>query len=325
MPASYVHQSVARQALASFGFEEDEALRFAALAGAEGPDPLFFSLAPNPGGPYPPKVGGLMHTQRTDEFLAALSEACRGSALLRAYCLGFFTHYATDTTFHPFVYAHSLTAQGAYSSTEHCLLEHNLETLYYRRSGHAEGLPVQMAGCAALAPVQKDEIARALAPAIAQIYPDSALSVERVRRSFDDAASVCRMLRSESGRKYRGLGAMLAPLRLDRALHAHMMPTEPPEEDIANDAHAPWASPWVPDETRTEGFDELFAAAVDRARELAACADGAMRGRVSLASLRSLTGGLSYDSGLPWRQTCPPDQAPGVLRAKAERSASRTK
>ena len=319
MPASYVHQSVARQALSSFAFEEGEAPLFAALAGAEGPDPLFFSLMPNPGGPYLPKVGSLLHTQRTEDFLAALCEACKGSALLRAYCLGFFTHYATDTTFHPFVYAHSLTASGSYSSTEHCRLEHRLETLYYRRSGHAEGLPVQMAGYVALNRAQKEEIARALAEAISKVFPESALSVSQLRGSFDVAVAACRMLRSESGRKYRALSAVLAPVRLDRMLHAHMMPPEPPQEDIANDAHAPWTSPWKPDEMRSEGFDELFAAAVERAKELAACADGAMSGRVSPASLRSLLGGYSYDSGLPWRETCPADKSPGVLRAMEQR------
>lgn len=325
MPASYVHQSVARQALEPFGLEKDGALLSAALAGAEGPDPLFFSLAPNPGGPYPPKVGGLLHTRQTDDFLAALCQACEGSAQLRAYVLGFFTHYATDTTFHPFVYAHSLTADGAYSSTEHCLLEHRLETLHYRRGGHAEGLPVQMAGFVQLSGAHKDEIARALAAAIAQVYPDSALSLARVRRSFDDAANVCRLLRSERGRKYRALGNVLAPVRLDRALHAHMMPVEPPQEDIANDAHAPWASPWTPDDVRNDGFEELFAASVARARELAVCADRVMRGRVSLAALRQLAGGCSYDSGLPWRETCPPDSAPGVLREAARRAASQKK
>ena len=29
---------------------------------------------------------------------------------------------------------------------------------------------------------------------------------------------------------------------LDAPLHAHMMPAEPPESDIMNDAHRPWAS-----------------------------------------------------------------------------------
>ena len=315
MPASYVHQCVARKALGQLSLPSDGPLLFAALAGAEGPDPLFFSLAPNPGGPYPPKVGSVLHTQKTDEFLAALCEVCAPSELLRAYALGFFAHYATDTTFHPFVYAHSLTAQG-YSGTAHCLLEHRFETMHYRRTGHASGLPVQMAGIAALTAAQKGEIAAALAAAIAGVFPEHALSVRRVRKSLDDAVSVCRALRSEGGTKYRVLGGTLAPFGLKNALHAHMMPPEPPTEDIANDAHAPWSSIWTPDEERSEGFCELFDASVARAAELIACANEVMRGRVSSASLRSVTGALSYDSGLPWQDTCPPGDAPGAKRCK---------
>lgn len=47
------------------------------------------------------------------------------------------------------------------------------------------------------------------------------------------------------------------------------------------------------------------------------CAIGVMLGRVSYASLRSAHGALSYDSGLPWQETCSPNRAPGVKAAKA--------
>lgn len=316
MPASYVHQCVAHQACARLSLYGEEPLSLAVRAGAEGPDPMFFSLLPVPGGPPAPKVASLIHTQRTDEFLLALCDACKGSELLSAYCCGFFTHYATDTTFHPFVYAHSLTKDGSYSGTEHCLLEHQLETLHYRRQGHAKGLPVQFAGFAALSGADKDAIAQALAAAIARVFPDNALSVSRVRKSFDDAVGLCRMLRSEDGRKFRALGSALSPLRLDRALHAHMMPPEPPEADIANDAHAPWASLWTPDEIRTDSFSDLYEAAVSRAAQLVAAAHKLMDGTGAYASVRALLGGLSYDSGLPWSGTCRAEQAPGTLRAR---------
>ena len=147
MPASYVHQSVAAHAADALSLQDSAAERSALLAGAEGPDPMFFCF--RPGKPFAPLVGSLLHAQKTDDFLLALCEACADDALLRAYCCGFFTHYATDTTFHPFVYAHSLTAEGRYSGNTHCTLEHQLETLHYRREGHATGLPVQMGGFAA--------------------------------------------------------------------------------------------------------------------------------------------------------------------------------
>ena len=161
MPASYVHQSVAAHAADALSLFTSDAERSALLAGAEGPDPMFFCF--RPGKPFAPVVASLLHTQKTDDFLLALCDACAGDALLRAYCCGFFTHYATDTTFHPFVYAHSLTAAGKYSGNAHCTLEHQLETLHYRREGHATGLPVQMGGFAALDAAQRKKIAAARA------------------------------------------------------------------------------------------------------------------------------------------------------------------
>ncbi len=312
MPASYVHQCVAGQAADALSLFSQEPLRSALLAGSEGPDPLFFSPVSLPGSPFPPKAASMLHTQKTDDFLLALADSCRDNELLRAYCCGFFTHYATDTTFHPFVYAHSLDERGFYSGNAHCLLEHQFETLHYRRQGHASGIPVQMAGFAALSSGQKDSVAQAFSQALCRVFPSSALNAARVRKSFDDAVNLCRMLRSESGRKYRTLGTVLSPFGLDRTLHAHMMPLELPGEDIANDAHRPWASIWTPDDIRTDSFSDLFSAAAARAQALIEAAYGYMTGRVSAASLRSLHGGNSYDSGLPWQKTCPAREAPGV-------------
>lgn len=310
MPASYVHQSVAAHAADALSLFTSDAERSALLAGAEGPDPMFFCF--RPGKPFAPIVASLLHTQKTDDFLLALCDACAGDALLRAYCCGFFTHYATDTTFHPFVYAHSLTAAGTYSGNAHCTLEHQLETLHYRREGHVTGLPVQMGGFAALDTAQRKKIAAALSAALARVFPDSVLSPARLEKCFSDAVGLCRFLRSEDGRRYRALGGVLSPFKLDETLHAHMMPAEPPQADIANDAHAPWSSIWTPDEVRHDSFGDLFTASVSRAEALASAANALMLGRGSYAALRSLHGGLSYDSGLPWQETCPPSQAPGA-------------
>lgn len=314
MPASYVHQSVAASICDALSIFDSPTLRSAVLAGSEGPDPLFFSVIPTPGAPLVPKVGSMLHTRKTDDFLLALADACAESELTRAYCCGFFSHYGTDTTFHPFVYAHSLLEDGSYSSTAHCTLEHQLETLHYRRQGHASGLPLQMGGFIGLRSHEKDEIARALTKAINQVFPGEGMTTFRIRRSFDDAVNLCNLLRSERGVKFRALGGMLKPFHLDAPLHAHMMPAEPPESDIMNDAHKPWASIWLPGDARTDSFDDLYAAAVARGKALMTTANSYMLGGASYATLRALHGGLSYDSGLPWQTTCAPAKAPGVGR-----------
>lgn len=88
MPASYVHQSVAAHAADALSLQDSAAERSALLAGAEGPDPMFFCF--RPGKPFAPLVGSLLHTQKTDDFLLALCEACAGDALLRCLLLRLF-------------------------------------------------------------------------------------------------------------------------------------------------------------------------------------------------------------------------------------------
>lgn len=310
MPASYVHQCVARRVSETLSLYTEKSLLNAMLAGSEGPDPLFFSVLTLD----VPRAGSVLHTQKTDEFLLALCDACKDSALTRAYCCGFFTHYAADTTFHPFIYAHSLTEEGGYSSTAHCTLEHQLETLHYRRQGHKTGLPVQMAGFSALSGAQKDEIARAFTQALLRVFPGETITLARVRRSFEDSTALCRMLRSPRGVKFSVLGALLRPFHMDAPLHAHMMPVNPPERDIMNDAHRPWCSLWAPDTVRTESFDDLFIQAAARACELVRAADGYMLGETAYATLRMLHGGYSYDSGLPWQSTCSAREASARMK-----------
>lgn len=305
MPASYTHQCIARDAAKRLGLFADPLLRAALVAGSEGPDPFFFSLLPVPGAPSAPKLGSMMHTQKTGDFLIALAKACAQSDLARAYCCGFFSHYAADTTFHPFIYAHSRAENGEYSGTIHCTLEHALETQLYRRRGHDDGVPQQMAGYISLTKANKDELALALSTALDRVFPEHKLGLARVRRSFEDAAFFCSLLRSPSGRRYRAFGAAAGLFGLDKALHAHMMPAQPPQEDIANDAHAPWRSPWEPEKVRIQSFSDLFSCAVARSQELIGAALAFTDGEIPEAALREAAGNNSFDSGLPWEQTRP--------------------
>ena len=314
MPASYVHQSVADRASSALSIYSDPALRSAVLAGSEGPDPLFFSFFSLPGQPIAPKLGSILHTQKTDDFLLALCDAAKGSALTRAYACGFMAHYATDTTFHPYVYAHSLTSDGTYSGVEHCTLEHQLETLHYRRQGHAAGLPRQMGGFGSLDHSARRQIAKAFSQALSHVFPQYAMSASRIKRVFDEAVSLCDLLHSDSGRRYRAFSALAKTAGLDRVLQSHMMPAQPPQTDIANDAREPWVSIWAPDQVRNESFEDLYAMAVERSMELMRAADGYMQGSVSYATLRALHGGNSYDSGLSWQTTCSASNAPVVKK-----------
>ncbi|MBP3428167.1 MAG: zinc dependent phospholipase C family protein [Clostridia bacterium] len=318
MPASYVHQSIAADACRRLGVYSAAPLSCAVRAGAEGPDPLFFSFTSaitSPGLRFLPRLAAMIHTQRTDEFLLSLMDACRGDALLEAYCCGFLSHYAADTVCHPFIYAHSLTARGRYSSTMHSALEHALDTLLYRRRGHAQGLPEQMAGLASLPPSAKDSAARAITHAAHRTFPGAAPQETAIRRSLDQSVSLTRLLRP--GESRRVAAAAHLPFGAGRALRAHMLPPEPPPCDVANDARAPWASIWTPQEKRTESFFDLVEAAISRSCDLIEAAQQYFSGACAYAGMRAMLGGLSYASGLPWCGSSPASGAPGTRRSAA--------
>ena len=76
--------------------------------GAQGPDPLFYSPGSR-GDRKLPLLGGLMHRQRTgrllEELVLAAGEASGEEGdFLRAYLLGFLSHYVLDREVHPYVY-----------------------------------------------------------------------------------------------------------------------------------------------------------------------------------------------------------------------------
>ena len=88
MPASYVHQSVAAHAADALPFSPPTRSTARCWRARRGLTRC--SSASAPGKPFAPVVASLLHTQKTDDFLLALCDACAGDALLRAYCCGFF-------------------------------------------------------------------------------------------------------------------------------------------------------------------------------------------------------------------------------------------
>ena len=296
MPASFLHQSVARATLGSSP---------AGLAGAEGPDPLFFCLHRQRGVCSPFALGSRMHRERTGAFLLALLRGARTS-VQRDYALGFLTHYATDTTFHPFVYARTRTPQGRPSGTLHCAYEHALDQWLYLEQGHRAGTPRHMAGIAALTRPQRAEVAQLLCQAVRETYPDQKSAGERLfEHALDDSVRLARILYSPTGIKYALLGALAWPLGLQRALHAHMVPARLPKGDLTNETHAPWESPFAPGE-RHESVPDLLQAARARALTFVDAARAFYAGSLDEAALAQTLGSMSYDSGLPCAQDEPP-------------------
>ncbi len=303
MPAAYVHDAIALAAQARTGIP---GLHEGALcAGAQGPDPLFyyrfFSRVKNT---RMAALGSRIHDERTGDFLVALLRHARahgGSGEMRqlvlSYAWGFLSHFATDSTVHPYVYARSFDREGAYNTNIHCALEAAMDTWLYRRHGH-RGIPRQMTGIAALATRERQAIAAVLCGAIAEVFPQDAPTEAQSLRSFADSVGLTRMLHSGHGVKYAVLTTLVGWLGHGGLVEAHAVPTRLPAWDFANEAGLHWSSPWQPGVPRDERLSDLLEAATRRTESL---------WRLSLAgeegALRAAIGDAHYGSGLPWQQT----------------------
>lgn len=310
MPASYVHERMALEARQKLldscatGFSALLTTHEAALlVGAQGPDPFFFyrffSRANNE---KVSALGSKLHDERTADFLLALLAAAtdEGDAAL-AYALGFFSHFTTDTTIHPYVYAHSYDHEGRYRSNLHCALEAAMDTALYRRHT-PRGIPRQMNGFAALPPDQAAAIARALNAAIEAVFPGESPGQAVILRSFADSLRITRLLHSPTGIKYRLFSLTTRLLGHPGLVEAHALPLHLPAWDFANEARLAWSSPWTPDQASRQSLQELMNQAIERTTALWAEATCMPQ---SEARLRVLIDDAHYGSGLPWQITTP--------------------
>jgi hypothetical protein len=133
MPAHYTHYYIAREALQSLPQKKLEELQPylpVYFFGAQGADFCFFyqaaKLRKKNLGSYLHRTGGYT----AFEVLKTLSVY---DPILRAYTLGYVTHYAADVTFHPFVYS------VAKNPLEHSRLENALDRHFLTLNIKADG------------------------------------------------------------------------------------------------------------------------------------------------------------------------------------------
>lgn len=296
MPSGYLHALCARRACALSGVTPSQA--DVMTLGAQGPDPLFtlglFPLRPSS---KPGKLGGLLHEYRTGAFLQALCRRAKeGSEVQRDFALGFLTHYALDSTVHPYVYAHSRQADGSYSSSVHMRLEKHWDALYYRREGH-RGTPVIMPGPKETKPLWP-EIARLLSGAINDVFPEQDIDDAKIMEALSGTAYINRLTHSPSGIKYGLVWLAERLLGKPGMATSQMTPRFPSKKDITNEAHRPWRSPFDPDVERTEGLEALYERGTNRAAELLAAGHGCFTGAVGEEELARVIGNFGYDSGM---------------------------
>ena len=131
MPTAFTHQLIAEDARPAEVTDE----YFADYSfGAQGPDPLFFYRFIRMG---KRNIGSMLHRKDVAGTFASLVRHVRAHPEALAYALGYVTHYAADSTFHPYVYSyiHERGKTKLERDTLHTQMESDFDTRFLAARG----------------------------------------------------------------------------------------------------------------------------------------------------------------------------------------------
>ena len=199
MPEAYTHIRTARRTLAQSGAPAPDTPAYE--MGANGPDPLFayHVLQSAKKRPYDlAALGERMHEEQTGRFLRAMVFRAWSEAQ-RSYTLGFLSHYAADSTLHPYVEA--LCAPGGVFGGPygHGFCEAALDSELHEQDGHGRAVPQQDAA-PALSPKALAEVCELLHACILEVY-GLEISREALADCFHDFAWLHGMFCAGAGKR----------------------------------------------------------------------------------------------------------------------------
>ena len=297
MPQGYLHNRTAIAALEASGMACEHENAF--LMGAQGPDFGFFYRAWQ-SAPKPDinAVSVYMHNHKTGEFLLQLLKYAK-TAPQRSYALGFLCHYATDCTFHPYIYFFTEIEGAPYNVVEgHNYLESALESYFHKKFEGSSFVPASKT-VPTLDAFAKASIADMVSRAMNDVY-GTKLEVMHISDCFNDMLFIHRFFASRFGFKklfaaFVQKFVMKRPRRLTSLMQGAKRLKKLPQE---------WYNEFKGTE-ETGGADELFAdAAALGARYLTAANMFFKYGR-GVTNLKEQLGSNSYETGMPEK----PDEA----------------
>lgn len=299
MPAFISHALFAEDVV-HFMSEEDKALIFkhynTYIIGAQGPDLFFYQRV------LETNIGRLLHTKHTRAFLVRTYEYMREHAAeeVRAYFLGFLTHYAYDSIAHPYVF--SVTGNYAKEHTQtapfifgHTHLEYSIDKILFEQHHGQELYTYDTAKHYLYHPFFSKEIIQYMDRVLEDIYDitiGSVISRQSIRRCYAKHRSMYDPRKS----KY----TLLSNLRNDTRVITSFMYSSPLYNfDYLNLSNKPWVHP-VTQEIHRESFYDLQLEAIHRFVELYTFVSSADKEPLYLATamLTELFPNVSYLTGL---------------------------
>lgn len=262
--------------------------------GGNGPDFFFcHRILPWQKGRSYNKVGTLIHKLPPESVLGYLVSYARKaeSDTAMSYALGFISHYAFDSTAHPYIIyrAEELAAstEGVHVSTCHNDIEANLDVLLYERFYQKPLTSVSLRTLSPLDSTVMNTVADML-HGLLVMYSLPVMSKSDIITAQHDWHTGLALLNDKTHFKRNVLKLGERAIKLPPILSSLMRPSKKNiTYDYANAEHLEWHSPFSPSDIHTESFYELFDVAHVRSIELIAAT---MRGD----PLRPLVHGIPF-------------------------------
>ncbi len=303
MPAAYIHENIAKNSLETILSAPSYIKNniYAYEMGAQGPDFLFYynvlkfwdkDSSPN-------ELGNDMHNKHINDFFKAVLVSAKNEGdAARAWLAGFVTHYAADTTIHPFVYASTDNEDGSRNITAHLVLESQFDTWYFREMQGNTGIPRQAICSKKMNHTQKLQVAKALSCACGEVYPQKGLSSAQAYQSIGDMNKVISILYSPYKIK-RGIFSLIEKIiKKPQVILCHATAHKPPESDYLNLNNKIWENPWDKSIKSSSSLPELMETASELAAKYTKTVIDFFSGEISLDEAAEVLGNRSYASGL---------------------------
>lgn len=268
--------------------------RTAFIWGGNGPDFFFcHRIMPWQSGKSYNKVGSLMHKMPAENILGYLVAYARNheSDTALSYALGFISHYAFDSTAHPYILCRASelakTETGLHESTCHNDIEANLDVLLYE---HFYNKPLTSVSLKTLSPLDSEvmTVVADMMHGLMVMYSLPTMTKREIITAQHDWHNGLALLNDKTHFKRKALSFGEKAVRLPPVLSSLVRPSNKKiNYDYANKAHTEWRSPFEPDEIHTESFYDLFDQAHLRSIELISTV---MRGE----PLRELVHGIPF-------------------------------
>lgn len=248
--------------------------RTAFIWGGNGPDFFFcHRILPWQKGKSYNKIGTLIHKMPAEnilEYLVAYSKRAESDTAM-SYALGFISHYAFDSTAHPYIICRAeelaRPKEGIHTSTCHNDIEANLDVLLYE---HFYKKPLTSVSLRTLSPLDANimNIIADMLHRFMVMYSLPIMSRKEIITAQRDWHTGLALLNDKTHFKKNALRLGEKAVKLPPVLSSLVRPSNKKiSYDYANTEHKEWQSPFT-DEISTDSFYDLFDKAHTRSIEL---------------------------------------------------------